>query len=80
MLEETNKTTAVTTINYNLPENAKSGEIIIFHPSRDLALKTIELPQRQGFIKLLAQEFDVKGVVLGIYADKKLLGTQRVSF
>ncbi len=80
LLEETNKTADETTINYHLPENVKAGEIIVFHPSRDLVLKTIGLAEKQGAVKLLTREFEVKGVVIGIYADKKLLGTKKVNF
>jgi hypothetical protein len=80
ILAESAKTASETTIQYHLPPNALNAEIMVFHPSKDEILKTISLPQNEGSIKLSAKEFSVKGIVVGIYADKKLLATQRVQF
>lgn len=80
LLEQGDKTDTQSTIRYHLPDDATNTEIIVFHPSRDAALKIIPLTDKQGTITLLAKEFEVKGVVLGIYANKKLLATQQITF
>jgi len=80
LLEESDKTATQTKIQYNLSNDATNAEVIIFHPSRDIVLKTIPLTDKQGSITLSVKEFEVKGVVLGIYANKKLLGTHQVRF
>lgn len=70
---------ATVSLNYSLPENANSGKMVVFHPSIDKELKTIQLSSRIGTTSISRAEIGLEEFVVGMYdANGKFISEYRV--
>lgn len=66
-------------LNYSLPENMSSGKLVVFHPSIDKELKTIQLSSRIGTASINLVEIGLEEFVVGMYdANGKFISEYRV--
>lgn len=72
------KTTSTFTLYFSLPEGKNNGEIKFFNPIKDEELKSMKVNQGKGSIQINTSEFDLKGLVVGLYSDGRLIETTRV--
>jgi hypothetical protein len=54
-------------LSYSLPENMNSGKVVVFHPSIDKELKTIQLSSRTGTVNIDRTEVGLEEFVVGMY-------------
>jgi hypothetical protein len=58
---------ATVSLSYSLPENMNSGKMVVFHPSIDKELKTIQLLSRTGTVNIDLTEVGLEEFVVGMY-------------
>lgn len=77
-ITQTSSSTTVS-LSYSLPESMSSGKMVVFHPSIDKELKTIQLSSRIGTANISRVEIGLEEFVVGMYdADGKFIREYRV--
>ncbi|MFN8430034.1 MAG: hypothetical protein U0V04_08650 [Spirosomataceae bacterium] len=72
---KTEKSAGSFTINYSLPAGKNSGELRFFHPQKDQELKKVTLEQTKGTVSYPKSDFNLKGVIVALYSENKLIET-----
>lgn len=67
LIKNASSTSTNLKLDYTLPSGVNSGKIVVFHPFKDLELKTIALSNATGNVDINLNEFNLKGVVVGLY-------------